>query len=238
VLRFFGPSESAVARAIDETGGEGDGLEMTVCARDLEIHVDVFYDESAGARAEMLQTRLAEAFPKELFAVDDDRQVEELVLESLRNQGLRIATAESCTGGLVGARLTEVPGSSRAYVGGVIAYSDEVKRSELGVPAETLEEHGAVSAETASAMAMGARERFGVEVAVAVTGIAGPDGGTVEKPVGLVYLHAEAPAGDASLRVVLPGDREAVRARATALALHMLRRLLEQPATHSRESDD
>jgi nicotinamide-nucleotide amidase len=237
VLRFFGPSESAVASAIDEIGGEAEGLEITVCARDLEIHVDVFHEETAGARVETLRTRLAEAFPEELFAVDDDRPVEELVLESLRNQGLRLATAESCTGGLVGAHLTEVPGSSRAYVGGVIAYSDEVKRSELGVPAETLLEHGAVSAEAAAAMATGARERFGVDVAIAVTGIAGPDGGTAEKPVGLVHLHAEAPAGDASLRVVLPGDREAVRARATALALHMLRRLLAQPATHPRESD-
>jgi nicotinamide-nucleotide amidase len=238
VLRFFGPSESAVAKALDESGAEADGLEITVCARDLEIHVDVFYEAAAGERATALQTRLAEAFPSELFAVDDDRPVEELVLERLRDHGFRLATAESCTGGLVGARLTDVPGSSKAYVGGVIAYADEVKLSELGVPAQTLEEHGAVSAQSAAAMAGGARERFGTEVAVAVTGIAGPDGGTAEKPVGLVYLHAEAPTGNASLRVVLPGDREAVRARATALALHVLRRLLEQPATHQRESDD
>jgi nicotinamide-nucleotide amidase len=238
VLRFFGPSESAVARAIDETGGEDDGLEITVCARDLEIHVDVFYDEAVGDPVGVLQQRLARAFPDELFAVDDDRPVEELVLEGLQEHGLQLATAESCTGGLVGAHLTDVPGSSKAYVGGVIAYSDEVKRSELGVPTEMLVEHGAVSAETAAAMASGARERFGTDVAVAVTGIAGPDGGTAEKPVGLVYLHAEAPAGGASLRVVLPGDREAVRTRATALALHMLRGLLARPTTHPRESDD
>jgi competence/damage-inducible protein CinA-like protein len=238
VLRFFGPSESTVARTLEETGGEGDGLEITVCARDFEIHVDVYYEESAGRRVASLQKRLAEVFPRELFAVDDDRPVEALVLESLREHSLRLATAESCTGGLVGAHLTEVPGSSKAYVGGVIAYSDDVKRAELGVPAETLREHGAVSAETAAAMARGARERFGTDVAVAVTGIAGPDGGTAEKPVGLVYLHAEAPGGDASLRVALPGDREAVRARATALALHMLRRLLAQPSTHTGESDD
>jgi nicotinamide-nucleotide amidase len=120
----------------------------------------------------------------------------------------------------------------------VIAYSDDVKRAELNVPAETLTEHGAVSAETAAAMAQGARERFGTDVAVAVTGIAGPDGGTAEKPVGLVHLHAEAPGDEAALRVVLPGDREAVRARATALALHMVRCLLPQPATHQRESND
>ena len=238
VLRFFGPTESAVAKAIDETGGEADGLEITVCARDLEIHVDVFHEDEVAERVGVLQQRLARAFPDELFAVDDDRPVEELVLEGLRERGWQLATAESCTGGLVGARLTDVPGSSEAYVGGVIAYSDHVKRSELGVPSATLEEHGAVSAETAAAMAKGARERFSTDVAVAVTGIAGPDGGTAEKPVGLVYLHVEAPPGDASLRVVLPGDREAVRARATALALHMLRRLLAQPDTHPRQSDD
>jgi nicotinamide-nucleotide amidase len=238
VLRFFGPSESAVARALEESGGEVEGLEITVCARDLEIHVDVFYDESAAERVATLQGRLAEAFPRELFAVDDDRPVEALVLESLREHGFRLATAESCTGGLVGARLTEVPGSSKVYVGGVIAYSDDVKRAEINVPAETLAAYGAVSAETAAAMARGARGRFGTEVAVAVTGIAGPDGGTAEKPVGLVYLHAEAPGDGAALRVVLPGDREAVRARATALALHMVRRLLVQPATHRRESND
>jgi nicotinamide-nucleotide amidase len=238
VLRFFGPSESAVARALEQSGGEVEGLEITVCARDLEIHVDVFYGESAAERVATLQGRLAEAFPRELFAVDDDRPVEALVLESLREHGFRLATAESCTGGLVGARLTEVPGSSKVYVGGVIAYSDDVKRAEINVPAETLAAYGAVSAETAAAMARGARGRFGTEVAVAVTGIAGPDGGTAEKPVGLVYLHVEAPGDGAALRVVLPGDREAVRARATALALHMVRRLLVQPATHRRESND
>jgi nicotinamide-nucleotide amidase len=238
ILRLFGPSESTVARAIDESGGEVDGLEITICARDLEIHVDIFFEEDAAELVQVLEQRLVGAFPDELFAVDDDRPVEELVLEGLRERGLRLASAESCTGGLVGAHLTDVPGSSKAYVGGVIAYSDEVKRSELGVSTETLEEHGAVSAETAAAMARGARERFGTDVAVAVTGIAGPEGGTAEKPVGLVYIHAEAPAGDRSLRVVLPGDRKAVRARATALALHMLRRLVAQPTTHPRESDD
>jgi nicotinamide-nucleotide amidase len=231
-LRFYGPSESAVARALDEAGAEGSELEITVCARDLEIHVDVFFEPETTAVADEVERRLEAAFPGKLFARNDERAVEEMVLDAARAQGLTIATAESCTGGLVGARLTDVPGASAAYVGGVISYSDGLKKQELGVAEATLREHGAVSAEVAREMAEGARERLGGDVAAAVTGIAGPDGGTSEKPVGLVYLHTAGPMGDAALRVTLPGDREAVRTRATNLALHMLRRLLSQSDTH------
>ena len=231
-LRFYGPSESAVAQALEEAGGEGPDLEITVCARDLEIHVDVFFGPGSVRAADELARRLEAAFPDQLFARDDERAVEEMVVGAAGAQGLTIATAESCTGGLVGARLTGVPGASAVYVGGVISYSDDVKRQELGVADETLREHGAVSAEAAREMAAGARGRLAADVAVAVTGIAGPDGGTPEKPVGLVYLHAVGPMGDSALRVTLPGDREAVRTRATNLALHMLRRLLSQSGTH------
>ena len=115
------------------------------------------------------------------------------MLDACRERGLTLATAESCTGGLVAARLTSVPGSSDVFLGAVVAYADEVKARELGVPAEVLERHGAVSAEAAAAMAAGARARLGADVAVAVTGVAGPGGGTPEKPVGLVYLHAAGP---------------------------------------------
>jgi PncC family amidohydrolase len=108
----------------------------------------------------------------------------------------------------------------------VVAYANEVKARELGVPAEVLELHGAVSAETAAAMANGTRKRLRADVAVAVTGVAGPGGGTPEKPVGLVFLHAEGPHGSTSRRLDLPGDREAIRARATVAALHLLRTLL------------
>jgi nicotinamide-nucleotide amidase len=231
-LRFYGPSESAVARALEEAGGERSEVEITVCARELEIHVDVFFEPAALVAAEALERRLESAFPGKLFARDDDRAVEEMVLDDARAQGLVLATAESCTGGLVGARLTGVPGASAVYAGGVISYSDDLKRRELGVAEETLRAHGAVSAEAAREMAVGARERLGADVAVAVTGIAGPDGGTPEKPVGLVYLHAVGPMGDSALRMTLPGDREAVRTRATNLALHMLRRLLSQSGAH------
>ena len=225
-LRFYGPSESAVARALAEAGGEGSELEITVCARDLEIHVDVFFEPEAVAAAEELGQRLEGAFPGKLFARDDERPVEEMVLDAARAHGLTLATAESCTGGLVGARLTDVSGASAAYVGGVISYSDELKRRELGVAEGTLREYGAVSAEVAREMAAGAREKLGADVAVAVTGIAGPEGGTREKPVGLVFLAIESPSGDSTERFVLPGDRKAIRARATTLALHLLRRHL------------
>ncbi len=121
-----------------------------------------------------------------------------------------------------------MPGSSDAFRGGVVAYADGVKRQELGVSDELLARHGAVSAEVAAAMAAGARAQLGADVAVAVTGIAGPGGGTPEKPVGLVYLHAEGTEGSASRELNLPGDRSAIRGRATAAALHVVRTLLAQ----------
>jgi nicotinamide-nucleotide amidase len=119
-----------------------------------------------------------------------------------------------------------VPGSSASFVGGVVAYADEVKRSELGVPEELLARHGAVSAEVAAAMAEGAREALGADVAVAVTGVAGPDGGTPEKPVGRVHIHAAGPDGSLTRMLDLPGEREQIRVRATVTALHLLRALL------------
>ena len=122
--------------------------------------------------------------------------MQELVLELCRDQGLTLGTAESCTGGLVAGRLTSVPGSSDVVRGGIVAYDNGIKEALLGVPPELLAEHGAVSAEVAAAMATGARERLGVDVAVSVTGIAGPGGGTPEKPVGLVFFHASGPMGE------------------------------------------
>jgi nicotinamide-nucleotide amidase len=119
-----------------------------------------------------------------------------------------------------------VPGSSASFVGGVVAYADEVKRSELDVPEGVLAEHGAVSEEVAAAMAEGARRRLGADVAVAVTGVAGPDGGTAEKPVGRVYIHAAGPDGSLARMLDLPGERRQIRVRATVTALHLLRALL------------
>ena len=225
VLRLFGVSESAVARALDEAGGDGDGVEATICAREFEIHIDLVVEPEAEEQGDALETALTDRLEQWLFA-RDERRVEELVLSLAGARGLRLATAESCTGGMVAARLTAVPGSSESFVGGVVAYADGVKRSELGVPEELLAEHGAVSAEVAAAMAEGARRRLGADVAVAVTGVAGPGGGTAEKPVGRVHLHAAGPDGSLARMLDLPGEREQIRVRATVTALHLLRALL------------
>jgi nicotinamide-nucleotide amidase len=227
VARLFGVSESAVARALAEAGGDGSGVEVTICARDFEIHVDLLVEPGREARADALEDAFLRPLERWLYG-RDERGVEEHVLELCRLRKLTLATAESCTGGLVAARLTSVPGSSDVVAGGVVAYSDAVKRSELDVPAELLVQHGAVSAEVAAAMARGARRRLCVDVAVAVTGIAGPDGGTDEKPVGLVYLHAEGPGGGIGREFSFPGDRASIRARSVAGALHLVLRLLSQ----------
>jgi nicotinamide-nucleotide amidase len=226
-LRFYGVSESAVARALADAGGDGDGVEVTICARDFEIHVDLVVEPGAEERADALQAGLLPPLERWLFSTEE-RPIEEHVLTLLRARGLTFATAESCTGGLVAARVTSVPGSSASFLGSIVAYADDVKREDLGVPADVLAEHGAVSAETAAAMAHGARERLRADVAVAVTGIAGPGGGTPEKPVGLVYLHAEGPDGGLGREFSFPGDRASIRARATVGALHLVRRLLSE----------
>jgi nicotinamide-nucleotide amidase len=226
-LRFFGVTESAVAKALAEAGGDGDGVEATVCARDFEIHVDLLVDTGAGERADELVDRLLDPLGPYLFA-ESDAPVAELVLDACRTRGWTLATAESCTGGMVAERLTAIPGASDVFAGSVVAYSDEVKVRELAVSADVLAQVGAVSAETAAAMASGVRERLGADAAVAVTGIAGPGGGSDEKPVGLVYIHAETPERDRGVEFQFPGDRDSIRRRATVTALHLLRRLLTQ----------
>lgn len=225
VMRFYGASESEVARALAVAGGDGEGVDVTICARDFELHVDLFVQPGAEARASEIEAGLES---RHLFARDETGTAD-LVLSLLRERGLTLATAESCTGGLVSARLTDVPGSSAVFVGGIVAYSNEVKAAQLGVSEEVLREHGAVSAETAAAMAGGARERLGADVAVSVTGVAGPDGGTEEKPVGLVFLHASGPMGEQSLRLEFPADRPTIRGRAAVAALHLVRRLVTEP---------
>jgi nicotinamide-nucleotide amidase len=230
VLRFFGTPESAVAKALADAGGDGDGVEATICAREFEIHVDLVVEPGGEGRVEQIAAALRASLGRHLFA-EDGRTIPEIVLDLCRARGLTLATAESCTGGLVSARLTAVPGSSAVFRGGVVAYSDEVKERELGVPASLLKEHGAVSAEVARSMAAGVREKLGADVGVAVTGVAGPGGGTDEKPVGLVFVHATGPDGEEARRTGLPGDREMIRGRATAAALHLVRSLLESRHT-------
>ena len=227
VLRLFGVSESAVARTLEEAGGDGEGVEATICARDFEIHIGLVAEPGAADRADELAARLREPLERHLFA-EDERPVEAIVLDLCRERGLTLATAESITGGLIGGRLTSVPGSSDVFLGGVVAYANDVKHELLGVPDATLERHGAVSAETAAAMAEGARTALRADVAVSVTGVAGPGGGSDAKPVGLVYFHAAGPDGSLAAEFSVPADRTTIRARATVTALHTLRRLLLQ----------
>ena len=226
-LRFFGPGESQVAQAFQEAGGDGGGLEVTICARNFEIHVDLVADPAAEDAMLALETELGDRLGRFLYS-SDGRTVEELVLDRCRDRGWTLATAESCTGGLVAAGLTAIPGSTDVVVGGLVAYANEVKTEQLGVGAGLIERHGAVSAEVAEAMAVGARDRLGVDVTVSVTGIAGPGGGSEDKPVGLVYFHAVTPDGSKGGSFNFPGDRDSIRRRAVVGSLHLVRRMLEQ----------
>jgi len=170
-------------------------------------------DATLEAAAGNLEARLGD----HAYGRDED-DLAAVLLEACRERGLTLAVAESCTGGLVGTRLTEVPGSSAVFVGGMICYADALKR-ELGVPERILLEHGAVSAETVTAMARAARERFGTSIAAAVSGIAGPDGGSVEKPVGTVWFGFADARGVETAHYVFPGSRHDIRARAAQFAL-------------------
>jgi nicotinamide-nucleotide amidase len=232
ILRFFGLPESAVAGVVAQAGGETDGLEVTICAHDLEVQVDLVIPPGGESQAERVAAALREAHPRALFT-EDGQAIEAIVLDLARGRGLTIGAAESCTGGLVSARLTSVPGSSDVFAGGLVTYEDRLKVDVLGVPSDLLERHGAVSAETAAAMAGGARRALGVDVGISVTGVAGPGGGTPQKPVGLVFVHVETPEGSHGVELHLPGNREAVRRRSAASALHLVRRLL----TQSRRED-
>jgi nicotinamide-nucleotide amidase len=227
VLRFYGVSESAVAQSLAAAGGDGDGVDVTICARDFELHVDLFAEEGAEPRARAIGDALAADSAPFLFSREEVGTAE-LVLRLLRERSLTLATAESCTGGLVAGRLTDVPGSSDVFRGAIVAYDNGVKTSALGVDETLLAEHGAVSAEAAAAMARGARERLGADVVVSVTGVAGPGGGSEEKPVGLVFLHAVGPKGELDLRFSFPGDRETIRSRSVVAALHLVRRLVAE----------
>jgi nicotinamide-nucleotide amidase len=226
-LRLYGVSESTVARTLYEAGGDGDGVDVTVCARDFEIHVDMLVEPGAEQRADEISSALRAEHGRYAFS-EDERPVEEIVLALARALGLTIGTAESCTGGLVSERLTSIPGASDTFLGGIVAYSDAVKEAQLGVSTDTLRAHGAVSAETAEAMAHGVRERLGVDVGLAVTGVAGPGGGSEEKPVGLVYVHVETSDASRGIDFSYPSDRESIRRRAAVAVLHLARRLLSQ----------
>jgi nicotinamide-nucleotide amidase len=185
-----------------------------------------------GLAPDEAHTRLADAARRlvqlagEHYYGDDDADLAMVVLEALRKKRRRLGVAESCTGGLVTERVTAVPGASDTFIGGIVAYADQVKTGSLNVPLETITAHGAVSEQTVRAMAAGAQQLFAADCSVAVTGIAGPSGGTPEKPVGTVWLAARIDADTRVVRRVFPGDRDEIRQRAAQAALDLLRRHL------------
>jgi nicotinamide-nucleotide amidase len=226
-IRMWGTPESELAATLRDNGAKLDGLEITTCLRSGELEVVTRYGAGAQPAYDELEAALVAAFPDTVFSVDG-RTIDDLVAEGLLARGLTVATAESCTAGLLAARLTERPGSSAYVLGGVVSYANSAKEELLGVPAALIASVGAVSAEVAEAMAAGARPRFGADIAVGITGVAGPGGGTAEKPVGLVHLCAAGPGTSVARRVQLPGSRWDVRHRAVVVAMHMVLDLLAQ----------
>ena len=229
MLRLFGIPESEIAETLrGAEGGSGalEGLEITTCLRRGEVEVVTRYQPAYQAAYERFEATVRERHADTLFS-DDGRSVDEQVADALLAAGQTIATAESCTGGLLAARLTERPGSSDVVLGGVVAYANEAKVAMVGVDPGLIASFGAVSIEVASALGAGACARFGADVGVGVTGVAGPGGGTEEKPVGTVCLSAvSADGGSLTRRLTLPGSRSDVRDRSTTVALHLVRRLL------------
>jgi nicotinamide-nucleotide amidase len=226
-VRMFGLPESGLADTLRdaEQSIEGfDRLEITTCLRRGEIEMVTRYEPDAAGIYSNLMKLLRERHGREIFS-EDGSLVDDQVAQLLA--GRRIATAESCTGGLLAARLTERPGSSAYVAGGVVAYANEAKTELLGVREDLLAAHGAVSEPVAEAMADGALHRFGADTAIAVTGIAGPAGGTEDKPVGTVFFTVKLADGETFTRPVrLPGGRSDIRERSTTVAMHLLRRAL------------
>ncbi|HWS55151.1 MAG TPA: competence/damage-inducible protein A [Pyrinomonadaceae bacterium] len=229
VLRVAGLGESAVDERIAPVYTQYKNPQTTILFNRSEIEIHLTAQAQSEAEAELLLDGLAgqleERLGESVFAFRGET-MEEVVGLRLAVGGFTVATAESCTGGLVAHRLTEVPGSSSYFMEGVVAYSNEAKTRLLGVPAELIEARGAVSGEVAEAMAEGVKARADTDFGLAVTGIAGPGGGSGEKPVGLVYVALSDDAHTEHRRLMLPGDRHLIRWRASQAALDLLRRRL------------
>jgi nicotinamide-nucleotide amidase len=230
-LRLFGIPESEIAETLRVAEREVEGfeaLEITTCLRRGEVEVVTRWEPAAEPAWRALSELVAERHARSLFSTDGSR-VDDQVAELLAGRAL--AVAESCTGGLMAGRMTDRAGSSAYFAGGVVAYSNEAKTALLGVDAELIARHGAVSPEVADAMADGALARFDADVALSITGVAGPGGGTDAKPVGYVCWSAALAGGPRLTRDTrLPGDRAEIRDRATTVGMHLLRRLLRGEA--------
>jgi nicotinamide-nucleotide amidase len=228
ILRLFGIPESEIAETLREAERRGvqlGAMEITTCLRGGEIEIVTRYGPHSQTAYDAFAALVEERHADTLFSRDGST-IDEQVARLLREQSLTIAVAESCTGGLLTARLTNPPGASQYVRGGIVAYSDAVKASAAGVDPALIGRHGAVSEQVARALAQGARERLGSDVGVGITGIAGPGGGSEEKPVGLVWLSVAGPGDVLTRSVRLPGGRADVRERAVTVAMHLLRRVL------------
>lgn len=228
IMRLFGIPESEIAltlRELEAAGMDLLPLEITTCLRRAEIEIATSFEPGSEDAYAAFEAGVAERHRDTLFSLDGST-VDDQVAALLAERGWTIATAESCTGGLLAARLTERAGASAYVLGGVVAYADAAKTALAGVEAGLVRAHGAVSEEVARALAGGARERVGADVGVGVTGIAGPDGGSEEKPVGLVWVSVAGPGGAGlTRRVHLPGGRVDIRDRSVVVAMHLVRRL-------------
>ena len=224
-LRLYGLPESEIAATLRSVGSRLDlsPLEITTCLRRSELEIDIRYRPGFEDVRDALVREIASRHGKQLYSTDGS-SIDSQVAGLLR--GRRIGLAESCTGGLLAGRLTDLAGASEYVAGGVVAYSNEAKTELLDVPAELIERHGAVSPQVALAMASGARHRFHADIGCGVTGVAGPGGGTETKPVGYVCVCVSSGSGTVARDLVLPGDRAEVRDRSVTLAMHLIRRLL------------
>jgi nicotinamide-nucleotide amidase len=226
-LHFAGVPESLVDDKIRPIIGPASDAQFTILAHlglvDLDIFVSGKTRSAAHRRLGRLVRQIRRAVGPSFYGQDEDYPLEKVVQDRFLRRKATLAVAESCTGGMLSQRLTDVPGSSRYFLGGVVAYSNDVKMAFLGVPAEVLKEHGAVSSETASAMARGIRDAFASDWGLSITGIAGPGGGTPRKPVGSVYIGLAGPKSVTVKGFRFNGSRDAVRARSVVVALDMLR---------------
>lgn len=234
VLRVSGLGESAVDEVIAPIYKSYADIETSILFSRVEIEIHLAAKlaspESGDAVLGELSKKIAYALGSAVFATNGET-MEEVVGNLLKQNGKTVSVAESCTGGLIGMRLTEVPGSSGYFIEGAVTYANEAKIKTLKVPEQILIDHGAVSAEVAEAMAAGMRERAGTDYAISVTGIAGPDGGTEEKPVGTVFIGYSDTKKTKSIKFIFPGDRELIRWRSSQAALDYLRRQMLKELT-------
>jgi nicotinamide-nucleotide amidase len=228
VLKVAGLTESEVDErlgAVDLPGVSGVSLIASPGVVEIDVRVSAIKEEEAGESLDAVEALVRERFGEDFLGREGDSPAS-VVGDLLRESGSTLAVAESCTGGMLARFLTDVPGSSEYFPGGFVTYSDALKRELLGVAEEDLKQCGAVSAEVAAAMASGARSRTGATYAVSVTGIAGPAGGSVDKPVGLTFMAIAGRGTTAVHRFVFTGDRKTIRRRAAQCALDLVRRRL------------